>query len=305
MKLSSKRNLPSIANIEAFLSVARLRSITAASEELFLTQGAVSKQVLDLEKYVGTSLFTRSTQGLQLTPAGDALFQRISPLVASLVDAFSDVRAESRSVLNISVPPSFGMEIITPNISDFLEANPSLLVNLFSRLGDVDLDREGLDAAVIFGASRSSVYLSERLFAPAFYPYVSPALLAPGASASLDALSHCKLIGIVTMPTAWSSYFAELGLAFTPTMVGINHSLLSMTAQAVISGYGIALLPEYLAGQHVRSGLMVRVSNTPYRGSDPYFLICRRLVANSDAYLQFRNWLLGLLGSMGYLSEAQ
>ncbi|KWT97961.1 MULTISPECIES: LysR substrate-binding domain-containing protein [unclassified Variovorax] len=302
MKLSTKRHLPSIANIESFLSVARLHSVTAASEELFLTQGAVSKQILELEKHVGKSLFTRSAQGLQPTAAGRALFERLSPLVADLEDAFGEIRAEARSVLNISVSPSFGMEIIAPNLSDFMEANPWLMVNLYTRLGEVDLDREGLDAAVVSGESRSNAYASERLFTPALFPYISPALLAPGAEGELSALTRSKLIGLVNMSSAWPDYFDMLGLPFSPSMVVANHSLLSTSAQAVISGYGIALLPEYLAGQHVRTGLMVRIGNTAYRGSNPYYLMARKQCVSGEPYQRFRDWLLGLLRNMGQLT---
>ena len=303
MKISLKRNLPSIANIEAFLSVARLGSITGAAEELFLTQGAVSKQVLDLEKFLGMSLFTRTAQGLQPTAAGQALFKRLSPLVSDLVDVFTDLRAGSRSVLNVSVPPTLGMELITPNLSEFLDADPSLVVNVFARLGDVDLDREGLDAAIIAGMTRSTTYESEKLFTPAMYPYAAPALLR-GAPPGSDVLQHCKLIGLVTMPTAWPVYFEQLGMAYSPGMVGTNHSLLSTAAQAVLSGQGIGLLPEYLAAQHVGAGTMVRVADVPYEGSSPYYLICRPQVAESDAFRRFRAWLLALLASIGYRQEA-
>jgi DNA-binding transcriptional LysR family regulator len=300
MKLSSKRNLPSIANIESFLSVARLGSITAAAEELFLTQGAVSKQVLELEKFVGTSLFTRTAQGLHLTPSGKALFERVSPLISDLADAFVNARS-TRSVVNISVPPSFGMELVTPNLSTFQEENPSMLLNLHSRTGEVDLEKEGLDAAVVLGEPRSTAYRTERLFVPILFPYVSPALLH-GAPSGLTVMQHCKLIGLVTMPAAWSEYFAGLNLAYQPSMVGTNHSLLSTAAQAVISGYGIAMLPEYVADQHVRARLMVRITDSPYLGSKPYFLVARRQVSESEEFRRFREWLLKLLTQKGLMS---
>ncbi|KGF78100.1 hypothetical protein IA69_32450, partial [Massilia sp. JS1662] len=126
-------------------------------------------------------LFNRSPQGLQPTAFGQALYERLSPLVGALADAFVEARAQTRSMLNISVPPSFGMEILAPHLGAFLEAHPSHQVNLITRVGDVDLDAEGLDAAVISGTSRSNAYASERLFTPALYPYVAPSLLAAGA----------------------------------------------------------------------------------------------------------------------------
>lgn len=299
MKLSSKRNLPSIANIEAFLSVARLGSITAAAEELFLTQGAVSKQVLELEKYVGNDLFTRTAQGLRLTASGRTLFDRVSPLVSDLADAFGHAKA-ARSTINISVLPTFGAEIVTPNLSAFHAENPSLMLNLFSAVGEVDLDKQGLDAAIVLGEPRGNAHRIEPLFVPILYPYIAPALLH-GAPPGLAVLQHCKLIGLITMETAWPDYFAQLGIPFDPSMVSTNHSLLTTSAQAVISGYGIAMLPDYLAHQFARAGTMVRVSNEAYRGSKSYFLVARRQVCEGEDFRRFRDWLVRLLHKQGLM----
>ncbi|WP_076999839.1 LysR family transcriptional regulator [Variovorax sp. KK3] len=298
MTISTKRRLPPISHIEAFLSVMRLRSITAASEELFLTQGAVSKQVQEFEKFVGGRVFNRSPQGLQPTAFGQALYERLSPLVTALSAAFVDARAQTRSVLNISVPPSVGMEILAPRLREFQETNPEHQINLITRVGEVDLDWESLDAAVISGIPRSTAYVSERLFTPALHPYVSPSLLTTGTGPGLDVLATGKLIAVANMVDAWPDYFATLGLPFEPTQVASVHSMLSTSAQAVISGFGIALLPAYVADQHARAGAMVRISEVPYLGMKPYYLLARRQVVSSEAFQAFRNWLVPLLAAM-------
>ncbi|TIM33789.1 MAG: LysR family transcriptional regulator, partial [Mesorhizobium sp.] len=59
--------------LKTFLAVARCRNITRAAEEIHLAQSSVSDQIQTLETELGTVLFTRSMQGLQLTPAGDTL----------------------------------------------------------------------------------------------------------------------------------------------------------------------------------------------------------------------------------------
>ncbi|TIQ19986.1 MAG: LysR family transcriptional regulator, partial [Mesorhizobium sp.] len=59
--------------LKTFLAVARCRNITRAAEEIHLAQSSVSDQIQTLETELGTALFTRSKQGLQLTPAGATL----------------------------------------------------------------------------------------------------------------------------------------------------------------------------------------------------------------------------------------
>ncbi len=108
MKISRDKRLPPVANMEAFLAVARTRSVTAAAQELFLTQGAVSRQILDLEKFVGVSLFKRGVRGLELNLAGQQLAASLQPVLSQLQVVFTALRAPGRETLNVSVTPSLG-----------------------------------------------------------------------------------------------------------------------------------------------------------------------------------------------------
>ncbi|MDP4145281.1 MAG: LysR family transcriptional regulator [Bacillota bacterium] len=69
------------ANLEyykIFYYVAKLKSITLASEELFISQPAVSQGVKQLESALGDKLFFRTSKGVQLTPAGEVLYDYVS-----------------------------------------------------------------------------------------------------------------------------------------------------------------------------------------------------------------------------------
>ena len=68
--------------LEAFLAVARLGSITRASEELFLTQAGLSLMLKSLEDQVGARLFDRTTRTVRITPAGESLL----PSVRTMLD---------------------------------------------------------------------------------------------------------------------------------------------------------------------------------------------------------------------------
>src|SRR5689334_20442925 len=61
MKYPTQRHLPSIVNLNTFEVIARRLSITAAADELGLTQSAVSRQLSDLEDFVGVALCRRTT----------------------------------------------------------------------------------------------------------------------------------------------------------------------------------------------------------------------------------------------------
>ncbi len=56
--------------LRAFEAAARLSSFTRAARELHVTPAAVSHQIRGLEKYLGVSLFRRTTRRLELTDQG-------------------------------------------------------------------------------------------------------------------------------------------------------------------------------------------------------------------------------------------
>ena len=65
-----------LRTIAVFARVARLRSFTAAADELGLSTATVSRQIAHLERKVGMQLFVRTTRHVSLTEIGETFFQR-------------------------------------------------------------------------------------------------------------------------------------------------------------------------------------------------------------------------------------
>jgi len=61
------KRIPSISSLLAFEAAARYLSFTRAAIELNLSQAAISLQIKNLEKLLGTTIFTRNANGLILT----------------------------------------------------------------------------------------------------------------------------------------------------------------------------------------------------------------------------------------------
>ncbi|TIS20010.1 LysR family transcriptional regulator, partial [Mesorhizobium sp.] len=79
--------------LKTFLAVARTRKVTRAAGELNLAQSSVSDQIQALEAELGATLFIRSRQGLDLTPAGEALQPYAEELLALADDARAAIDA--------------------------------------------------------------------------------------------------------------------------------------------------------------------------------------------------------------------
>ena len=63
---------------------AECTSFRAAADRLFITASAVSHQIKNLEEEFGTRLFERTGRSLQLTSAGQSLYEDVNPLVSQL-----------------------------------------------------------------------------------------------------------------------------------------------------------------------------------------------------------------------------
>ena len=77
--------------LKYFLTVAREGNITKAAEKLHITQPTLSRQITELEKALGTTLFIRGSRNVTLTAGGFIYQQRIQEIIALLDKAQQDI----------------------------------------------------------------------------------------------------------------------------------------------------------------------------------------------------------------------
>src|ERR1044072_5261366 len=83
--------LPPLQCLVAFESAVRHGSFTKAAAELHLTQSAISRQIAQLEDFLGRSLFVREHRSLRLTIAGEGYAKHVQWLLAPCSEATLDV----------------------------------------------------------------------------------------------------------------------------------------------------------------------------------------------------------------------
>jgi LysR family nitrogen assimilation transcriptional regulator len=82
-----------LKQMQYFLCLAQEGSVTRAARQLNIVQPALSMQIAKLEKSLGRQLFDRASRGMWLTPAGEALAQRIAPIMTD-IDRVRDEMAQ-------------------------------------------------------------------------------------------------------------------------------------------------------------------------------------------------------------------
>ena len=111
--------------LRAFEGVAKHNSFTAAANALLISQSALSRHVIALEKLIGTQLFERRPHSLVLTKAGQHLLPAVMKSFDRLEYALDDIRndgAPTRRTLRVQMPPSFAVHLAVPILRDFRRA---------------------------------------------------------------------------------------------------------------------------------------------------------------------------------------
>lgn len=129
-------NQLNLADIRAFVLIAKLGNFTKAAEELEVSRSHVSRQLSQLENSMGVTLVIRTTRSLSLTDAGELFYrqceQALSSIEQAVLAAVDDVQ-EARGELRInSVGGHIGEELIADICSAFMQENPMCVFTLIS-----------------------------------------------------------------------------------------------------------------------------------------------------------------------------
>lgn len=84
--------LPPMNSLIVFEAAARHLSFTKAADELTVTQGAISRQIRQLEEYLGKELFIRSNRNISLTPTGLQYYQTIFSSLLNVAQATAEIK---------------------------------------------------------------------------------------------------------------------------------------------------------------------------------------------------------------------
>lgn len=241
--------------IGMFVEIVDSRSLSAAARKLAMTRSNISHQLKVLERETGAQLLRRSTRSLELTQAGQIMYdygQRMIEDLSTTRASIDSLGQTLRGHVRISVPTGFGRMFVSAMLLEFARSHPgiTLTVSFNNRIHDliaaeVDVALKITTAPPLDCVAREICPIRWKLFASAEYmdkhgPIASPADLErhtlvaspyPGHLVTLK-LTHHRNPGdthTVTLPRALQSDDFPL------------------LADAVCQGMGIGLLPAYVA----------------------------------------------------------
>jgi DNA-binding transcriptional LysR family regulator len=145
------RNTGSLDDLAVFLAVVREGGFRAASRRLGIAPSQVSTTVARIEAALGVPLLRRTTRSVATTDAGQALADRIAPLLAGLGEACAEATDRAGRVqgrLRLNVPGAVMPDILPALLSEFHARHREVEVEVMVDNGLVDIVRAGCDAGI-------------------------------------------------------------------------------------------------------------------------------------------------------------
>ena len=288
--------VPSITALQCFEASARLGSFTRAAQELHLTQGAVSRQVIGLEDRLGSRLFHRKHNALTLglTEAGRVYLGEIAPLLQGLERATSNVMAlrGHGGALTLSVGASLGSYWLIPRLSDFTRQHPEIVLNIATRVGPADFAAQRLDASLEFGDGHRPGMDCDFVLPFEAQPFASPGWIRRNGAKLSASTPKTALIHHSTGLDGWAQWFRYAGIDADPGREGPVYDLMWMAMNAAANDMGAVLLPPYMSGDAVATQRLKRLSTLKWRAAKAYYLVYPHGHGEQRALQTFRAWLL-------------
>ena len=257
--------------LETFDAVVEKGSFTAAAEALTISKPVVSKQVSQLESYLGVQLLQRTTRRLHLTEAGELFARYAHNIVAEAREAEQSVlplQSEPRGTLRIGASESLAMSLLPKALLSFQERFPKVALDLRVSGQFVDLVEEGIDVALRVGELDDSSLIARQLMPCRFHVAASPTYWQrAGTPEHPNDLSAHNCLIYSQSPKANSWIFTDNnGDNLTIKVKGnLRSDAGPVLLDAAVNGQGVFIGPTYMLADAMKAGRLESVLEAYYR----------------------------------------
>ena len=282
--------------LAAFARVVEQGSFARAAARLGISTSAVSRHVADLEAHLGGRLLNRTTRRLSLTESGQAFYERAVQLLADLEEAEAAVSAHAlapRGTLKLTCPITFGERYLAPAIAAFAALHPQLTFDVDLSDRAVDIVDEGCDLAVRIGSVGSTALIARMLGRTQLVCCAAPSYVARhGAPETPEDLAHhaCLAYAYLADRDMWrftDAQGAERAVRVAGPLGANNGRFLAAIAA---TGLAIALEPDFIVGDDIQGGRLVRLLPDFRPPSSPIYAVYpsrRHLSAKVRLFVDF------------------
>ncbi len=254
----------SLYKLEIFDAVVQEGSFSRAAERLYLTQSAVSQHIQGLEASLGTKLFKRGRRGVQLTAPGQMLHSYTRCILRLLAEAESvvtNVEQLSAGQIRIGATPGAGMYLLPDWMRAFQNRFPNLSISLVTDV-TTEVASGILNHSLNLGFVEGEPGEDERLYQLILQDITQFIVVGQGhpwcgdTSISIAALNGQSFItrSRHSQTRAWLDQLLNRHNISINIVAEFDNP--ETIKQAVISGMGISIMPEYVIQREQKLGII-------------------------------------------------
>jgi len=261
---SANRGINNLKRLAYFAEVVETGSFTAAAERLGITKAVVSQQVAKLEQAFETTLLVRTTRSVRPTEEGRAFYERCARILAEAQEAFDGLEVDDRAptgMLRLTAPFDYGVAVVVPAIAEFHRRFPACTADILISDRTLDPVEKDIELAIRVGWLTDSNLRARRIGSFQQILVASPALALglddaePGQIADLPFVAN----SVLRDPLSWtfSNGDGQQRSVRLSSTLAIDATL--GVLEAVRSGVGASVLPDYAVQADLASGRLVRL----------------------------------------------
>lgn len=288
----------SLNSLKFFYYAARYESMTVAAEKLYVTQGAVSKQLKNLEESLGFALFIRETRKLRLTLEGEALFDCCQQVFQQIDQCLLQLTQHTQAQRNLvlSCEPTIAMKWLIPRLVHFKQLYPEFEVSLLTGGGVVDFKAQNIDLALRRddfawgGAIYSEKIADEQMLC------VTASKHQSSASQMFISKSRAKL---------WRQFRSRHSEQFNDFKQStLEHFYLCI--EACLAGLGATVVSAYMVEREIQYQMLTALTPV-YADGSSYYLLSAHPFEYDIRKLLLRDWLRDEMkkSQLGFTSSDQ
>lgn len=291
-----------IGSLWFFTVVARQKGFGAAARELYVTQGAVSQRIRQLEHRLGAKLFARMGRGVTLTAAGEDLFAVINGSfhdIEAKIAAF--VRDRQQASLVVSCIPSLSMEWLLPRIDSWHNSSNNTKIQIraeFHRITREIMLNENIDVAIRYDHETYHDLHVIDLFEEKIFPVCTASYWRNNNQ--LDCIPELSRLTLLhdlepwvgaERCIEWRSWIESQGASNIDADRGQHYNLAQMAMRAALLDQGLAMGRSILTADYLASGRLMRPFGSAAAPGAKYRLLTLEPVGDSGIVAQFASWM--------------
>jgi DNA-binding transcriptional LysR family regulator len=242
-----------VAAVALFIRIVETGSFSKAAAEFSITQPTATKAVAAMEQRLGARLLHRTTRGVSPTEVG-ALYYDKCKAIAHEIEAADNLATLMQSgvggTLRISTSVAFGRRVLVPLSLRFMHEHPQVVVDLAFEDRYVNLVEQGIDLAVRMGRLADSSLGARYLGTNPWLMVAAPAYLKAHGTPrhASDLAAHaCLVYSSVQGDDRWALTSPQGKEQSVAVKGPLRSNNLSAVLAAARAGFGVAILPHYVA----------------------------------------------------------